>query len=252
MFKFFKSNRNYEPLDFELRNYFENCLLWLKQEFPNPPLENRKVLTPTFEDFPIKWNQSEENAFDVLKIVCQNMQINESKVIMDFFQNAPKEINSGSQKIFLKKEEGASDSIGFYLHKNQKGKYGIAIDADLLNSPENLIATIAHELCHLKLLGEKKLKDNDEILTDYSTVFFGLGIFNANASFQFNNNSEFWEYRSSGYMKISEWAYGLAIFALLRKESNPTWSKYLSKSVKSEFDKCLKYVFENEKDIFKN
>jgi hypothetical protein len=102
------------------------------------------------------------------------------------------------------------------LYHNEKvdGKYSISLDEALLEKPESLIATIAHELSHVKLLGEKKLEQNDEMLTDFTTVFFGLGIFNANCAFQFYKQNDRWGYSNLGYLKIEEWAYALALFAL--------------------------------------
>ncbi|MBI1184480.1 hypothetical protein GC194_09420 [bacterium] len=70
MFKFLKSNKKYEPLTKELRKYFEGNVLWLMQEFSEPKIEERIMLTPTFADFPIKWDKSEQNAFEVLEVVC--------------------------------------------------------------------------------------------------------------------------------------------------------------------------------------
>lgn len=51
-----------------------------------------------------------------------------------------------------------------------------------LDEPEHMIATLAHEIAHIKLLGENRMEENDEIMTDLKTLFFGLGVFNANAA----------------------------------------------------------------------
>ncbi len=84
MFNFLKSKKKYEPLNNELRKYFENNLLWLMQEFPEPAVEERKILKPTTDDFPITWNKSHDNAFEALKIICGNMQIDYSQVELVF------------------------------------------------------------------------------------------------------------------------------------------------------------------------
>lgn len=60
MFKFFKSNRKYEPLDYDLRKFFEYNLLWLMEEFPEPKIEERKLLIPNTDDFPIEWNRTKQ------------------------------------------------------------------------------------------------------------------------------------------------------------------------------------------------
>ena len=250
MFKFLKSNKKYEPLDKELRKYFENNLIWLTQEFPEPDIEKRKILCPTNNDFPIVWKYSKDNALEVLKIISENMQIDFNEIELDFYENGIKEINVGASSIFMQTDPNVQDSAGFFLNEKENGKFIISLDESLLEKPDILIATVAHELSHVKLLGEQRIDENDEMLTDFATVFFGLGIFNANAAFQFYNEPDRWGYSNLGYLKIEEWAYALALFAFIRQEDNPQWQQYLSKTIKSEFEKSLQYMIENEDDIF--
>jgi hypothetical protein len=251
MFNFFKSNKKYEPLDKDMRKYFENNFLWLIQEFSEPKIEERKILTPTIADFPITWKKDRENAIDAFKIVCSNMQLDSNEIKLDFYNNGLKEIDMGTSVIFLESDPENPEAAGLYHHKKVDGKYCISIDEALLERPDSLIATIAHELSHVKLLGEKKLEDNDEMLTDLATVIFGLGIFNANCAFQFYNQIDRWGYSKLGYLNVEEWAYVLALFAYIRHEDEPQWKKFLSKTIKSDFEKCLKYMIDNEAEIFK-
>jgi len=251
MFNFLKSNKKYEPLDKELRKYFENNFLWLMQEFPEPKIEKRKILTPTTSDFPIKWNKSRENATEALKVICSNMQLDPNEIELDFYDNGLKEIDMGTSVVFIESDPDNPDAAGLYHHEKIDGKYSISLDEALLEKPDSLIATIAHELSHVKLLGEKKLQQNDEMLTDFTTVFFGLGIFNANCAFQFYNQTDRWGHSSLGYLKIDEWAYALALFAFIRHEDEPQWKQFLSKTIKYDFEKCLRYMIENEEEIFK-
>lgn len=251
MFNFLRSNKKYVPLEKELRKYFENNFLWLMQEFPEPKIEERKILTPTIEDFPIKWNKTKENAFEVLNVVCKNMQIDPTAIELDFHENGIKEIDIGSSVIFMEPDPENPEAAGLYQNEKVEGRYRISLDETLIEKPETLIATIAHELSHVKLLGEKQLDQNDEMLTDFTTVFFGLGIFNANSAFQFYNQPDRWGYSNLGYLKIEEWAYALALFAFIRHEDDPEWKQYLSKTIKSDFEKSLRYMIDNEEEIFK-
>jgi hypothetical protein len=178
------------PIDKELRKYFEHCILWLVQEFPEPKIEERKVLTPTLQDFPIQWNKSEDNALDALRIICSNMQIDQNEIEIDFYDNGIKEIDMGTSVIFLEADPKNPQPAGWYHREKANDKFRISLDKALLQKPDCMIATIAHELAHVKLLGEKKLDQNDESLTDFAKVFFGLGIFNANTAFQFYNQTD--------------------------------------------------------------
>ncbi|MBD8387071.1 hypothetical protein [Dysgonomonas sp. BGC7] len=253
MFKnIFKTKKAYEPLDYEQRKYFENNILFLNGAFPEPPMDTRKVFTPSDKDFPIKWDDSEETAIRALKIVSENMQINFDDIELDFYTEGMTEFsaNGGEPPIFLVNDEEQEYTAGLYFDKKENGKYEISINKTCLSNPESLIGTIAHELSHIKLLGEDKIVENDEYLTDLATVFFGFGIFSANSSFHFFKQSDRWGYNSTGYLKFDEWAYCLALFAFLRYEDNPEWSKHLNLTIKKEFDRCMKYMLENEQDIF--
>ena len=251
MFNFLKSKKKFKPLNEELRKYFEHSLLWLLQEFPEPKIEERKILTPTNEDFPIKWSKSQENAHDALKIICNNMQINPNNIDLNFYDNGIKEIDMGTSVIFIESDPKYPEAAGLYHHEKIDGKFSISIDNALLQRPDNLVATIAHELAHVKLLGENKLEQNNEMLTDFATVFFGLGIFNANTAFQFHNQTDRWGYSYLGYLKVDDWAYAMALFAFVRYEDEPPWKQYLSKSIRGVFDKSLRYMIENQEEIFK-
>ena len=249
MFKLFRSKRPYEPLNYERRKYFEQNLLWLKQEFPDPDIKERKQLTPTPEDFPITWDGSEHSAHVALEIICAQMQIDTSKVTLEFYDNPESETNLGGIPIFLQSTADSTNAAGMYS-QSWMGVYEIALDRDLLTRPEDLIGVMAHELCHGKLLGELGMEENDELLTDFGTVFYGLGIFNANAAFRFNQSSDRWGYRRTGYLSVEEWAYALALFAFIRYEDDPSWATHLSKTITGDFKKSLQYLLDHEDEIF--
>lgn len=75
MFGLFKSDKPFVPLELEIRRYYEQNLLWLMQEFPEPPMETRKILLPTPDDFPMEWNKGRDSAEAALKIICPYMVI---------------------------------------------------------------------------------------------------------------------------------------------------------------------------------
>ena len=65
----------------------------------------------------------------------------------------------------------------------------LAIRRRQLRHPVALAATLAHELAHARLLGERRIdpgRSDGEQLTDLATIFFGTGIFTANAAFDFS------------------------------------------------------------------
>lgn len=249
MFNFFKSKKKFELLDLEIRKWIENNMLWLEQEFPEPLITDRKIFIPTDSDLPIQWNGSKENVKEVLNIIARSMHINPEDIELDYFDNGLTELNSGGSTIFIETNPEDTNAAGLY-QENESGKFEVSLDIEILDKPEALVATLAHELCHVKLLGEKRLEENDEHLTDLTTVFFGFGIFNANTAFEYHQSFDRWGYSKSGYLRQEEWAYALALLAYMREEDNPEWSKYLNKTIKKDFERSLKYMLDNEQEIF--
>lgn len=92
-------------------------------------------------------------------------------------------------------------------------------------------------------------------MSDLVTVFYGLGVFNANSSFVFEQwtNSQFqgWRASGAGYLTEEMFAYALALFAYLRKESKPEWKSFLSTNVKSYFKSSVKYISKTEDTALK-
>lgn len=251
MFSFLKSRKSFEPLNYELRKYFEANFLWLNGEFPEPKVEDRKILIPNERDFPFAWKSTEENAFQVLEIVSRQMDLDHNQIEMAFYDTGVRSVSFGISKIFLNSDPEHPEPAGLYHRDSPEGKHHISIDRALLKRPDSLVATIAHELAHIKLLGENRIETNDEMLTDLTTVFFGLGIFNANSAFYFHKTTNEWSYGWAGYLKIEEWAYALALLAFIRYEDNPEWAGYLSKTVRGDFEKSLRYMKDNEEEIFR-
>ncbi len=97
--------------------------------------------------------------------------------------------------------------------------------------PVALVATLAHELAHERLLGEGRIdpdRADGEPLTDLTTVFFGFGIFSANAAFEFSSSSRGWSTSALGYLTERMYGYALAYWSTLRGErlAGP-WTQYL-------------------------
>lgn len=251
MLNFLKPNKPQEPLTYEARKYFEHNFLWLCQTFPEPSIELRKVFTPIWDDLPVTWNKSQQNVREALEIICPHMQLDANSIELEFFSNGMTQLDAGANPLFLESDPRDFQAAGLYLHKNAAGKFVISIAINQLEDPTGLIATLVHELSHVKLLGEEHIDVNDEMLTDLATVVFGFGIFNANAAFTFNQQLDRWSTTRTGYLKLEEWAYALALFAFIRHEDEPSWASHISRSLKNDFDQSLQYMLRNEEEIFR-
>ncbi|MBD81174.1 MAG: hypothetical protein CL840_19810 [Crocinitomicaceae bacterium] len=237
------------PISEELRNYIEGNLLWLFQEFESPQENQIRIITPRKSDFPFEWENDEKTAQNACGFVSDIMQIDTSSVQLEFYKNPVNRVGQGDQTIFLESDESDPQASGLYFGKNEAGKFVIAIDKSNLNNPELILSTLSHELAHIKLLGENRIEENDEMLTDLTSLYFGFGIFGANTSFSFYNTNESWGYRKNGYLTDIEWAYALAFYGFLVYETNPAWTKFLSPSMQKNFVRCERYIAKNKEHI---
>jgi hypothetical protein len=236
------------PVNGETREWLEGCFVWFIKTFRLEKIKKIKVLTPSPADFPIKYNGQNESAIDTMKIVANQMEINPDDIMLDIYTEGQTELDSGGvfeNRIFLQSVEGEKYSGGLYFGKQEDNKYHIALEKEKLNDPIAIVATLAHELAHVKLLGEKRIEKNNEDLTNLLTIIFGLGIFNANVSFQTKSGFGSWGWSKSGYLSQMEWGYSLALFAYIRGEKKPDWVTFLSTNIKSDFEKSIDFIHNN-------
>lgn len=236
-----------------MRLWMENSFLWLATQFGQDTILSKKVLSPTLQDFPIRYEGTQSSLLKTAEIVAAQMDINLDEVNLQTYDENIKAIDGGmGQRLFTEvdKESKEKLSAGLFFDKIESGKYDIFIEQKNLTDPENMVATLAHEFSHIKLLGEKRLEFNDEHLTDLTPVVFGLGIFNANSAFKFYQGFDSWGHNSIGYLKQQEWGYALALFAFYRQEKSPAWVKYLTKNVQADFKKSEAYIYANEDKVF--
>ena len=141
------------------------------------------------------------------------------------------------------------------LYSQQGGRTAIWLEESRLADPVSVVATFAHELCHADLLGDGRITRDaadHEPLTDLATIYFGMGVFTANASFRDKSyrsgNWEHWSISRQGYLTAPILAYALALFAWLREEPKPSWARHLRLDVRSPFRKALSYLAQT-KDV---
>lgn len=226
------------PLKTEDMNWIEGSMNWLLKEFKIDP-RHCVMVTPSGNSIPVDFDYSERSAREAVAFIAHKMRINKGAIELEFYSQAVREVGSN---IFTASYDGESNAAGLYLGKNDKGKYNVALERSQLNNPVKMIATLSHELAHIKLLGEGRLPVNDEYLTDLVTLVFGFGIFSANSAFQFNQETDRWSYSRQGYLSEQMYGYALSYFAYLRNESSPEWAEYLSPTIKEDFERGLLYL----------
>lgn len=232
------------PVDAETREWIENAFDWLIDELGIDTLRSVEVILPTDDHFPDVYDGSRPSIRKMLERVCVYMGVDPLLIDLRFFEG---EDNTRLHQL-AGDGESRNHAIGTY-QLGRNGEHRISLDTSQASDPQTLVATIAHELGHVILIGENRLDPDypdHEPMTDLITVFYGLGIFNANASFVFEQwtNSQFqgWRAGGSGYLSEEMYGYALALFAYVRHEADPEWSGYLSTNVKSYFKSAKKYL----------
>ncbi|WP_433161484.1 hypothetical protein [Kribbella sp. CA-247076] len=131
------------------------------------------------------------------------------------------------------------------LVKEQSGRWirgvrsnEIHLSPALATDPVALVAIFAHEAGHELLLGDGRIsfahRPDHEPLTDLLTVFYGLGIFAANAAYERRPrpNGRGKQPLARGYLREAALSEALAYYALLRGERHPEWDRHLDPPVR--------------------
>jgi hypothetical protein len=230
------------PIDDPTRKWVDQRWSWLKSQFGAKHTQNLEVVLPRPEYFPDPYAGSDEDAQRLFDRVCGYMRIDPATVSLGLYDETNPMINNpifGAQKW-----HGAA---GFYYAPG--GKYQICVEAENLNDPLAMVATMAHELGHVHLLGHGRIsaeEEDHEPLTDLLTVFFGMGVFTANSvireqSWQDGQYSG-WQIGRRGYLGMPIYGYALALFARSRGEDGSEWSGELRPDVRSAFKQSMRFL----------
>jgi tetratricopeptide (TPR) repeat protein len=148
--------------------------------------------------------------------------------------------------------DGWAWAVGLYQDKD--GRAVVQIEESQFDEPLSLVATFAHELAHVLLLGEHRLKGDEEDgerVTDLLAVFLGFGVFLANSAAQSNVFLGLVEGRESsrlGYLSDTELAYALAIVAWLHYEGMPAWANLLRPNVREPMLEGIRWLTEEDQN----
>lgn len=229
------------PLDPAAKAWVEQRLAWLRQQFGPVVLGDRPVVLPTRDFFPDPFDGSKRSMRSMLNRVCGYMDVNPKSVSMKLFAER--------RTVWLVNEHGKYLPTGYAgLYEEGSEKFIIRLEASQLDNPMDLVGTMAHELAHVRLLGERRL-DADaydgELLTDLTVVFHGLGIFVANSPRNWDSQYSQWPgttMKMPEYMTLPMYAYALAHVAWFRNEPWPVWAKFLRPDARAAFKQALRFL----------
>ena len=237
------------PISEEAGAWIEKSMRWFVSLYGQERLQALPVVLPTEEFFPDDFQDTEESVYAVLQRVCGFLRVDPHMLVLEVFDDTEGELNEKLRKTLPFWHGDSSSAAGTYSEDTEAGKFRIKVKRSLLNDPVPLIATLAHELCHVLLLGERRIgreAPDMEPLTDLLTVFLGMGVFAANSAARFTQHDDGvkhgWSFRRLGYLSEPMFGYALAVFACERDEAKPAWAKHLSVNAGAYFRQSLKFL----------
>lgn len=239
--------KNKLPIEPEDKEWLEDAFLWFEKVLGRNTLLKQPMVLPTKEYFNWNFNGEEKDAHLVLEKVTEIMKADSSRITLDFYSEPTQiELIEGLMTV----QGDYQGTSGRYLEYHD-GQIEIMLERKQLRNPISLIATIAHEVAHVKLIGEKMIDKNDEFLTEIAVLVYGFGIFNANTSVVRMNSwsgttHTGWQITGgAGYLHYKVHGFALALYANYRNDLSPEWLQYLEKDVQRSFKVSMNYIREN-------
>jgi hypothetical protein len=201
------------------RQWIEDSMDWLVGEFGRDVLL-RPVVLPA--ELLAGYDGTEEAARSLFAELCERMDVPLDRVELRF------DLADGIRPTAASAATQPETSPPPVLRKSGRWVRAerrslISIAPELLGDPVPLVWVLAHELGHELLIGFDRIeasRPDQESLTDLLTVFYGFGIFTANASFEWTKSPTGRGKRAMarGYLREEALADALAHYCLLRGE----------------------------------
>lgn len=225
-------------------------MAWLAEQFGLERMLQAPVVLPSEEHFPDPFDGTEHDAWVLMRRVCGYMGVDPGRVRLGFYSE--QEPDLGEQ---FRPEGFSQGTAGLYQGGRSERLW---IETSQLTDPIALVATFAHELGHVHLIGDGRVSpetEDHEPLTDLLTVFMGMGVFTANSFLrerrQTGLNYSSWSLSRQGYLPAPMYGYALALFAWVRSEPRPAWAGALRPDVRTPFNQGLRFLLKTGDSTFK-
>ncbi|REK09852.1 MAG: hypothetical protein DWQ37_17225 [Planctomycetota bacterium] len=237
------------PCDPAAKAWIERRLHWLADEFDDHAFNGRRLVLPTADFFPDRYDGSPETVASLWERVCGYMDVEPDRVTLELISEAG--------KLWLVNGAGQYLPSAAGTYEQDDDACTIRLDKGDLDHPMALVATMAHELAHARLLGEYRASQDEydnELLTDLTVVFFGLGLFLANTPRNWDCDYHKWpgtDWNRPEYMTPPMFGYALAHLAWFRGERHPRWMRHLHSNARPDFKQAVRFLFETGDSTFR-
>ena len=227
MFGWFKPKL---PVERAEKLWIEHGMTWLVSQFGWDHLLKSPTILPTPEFFPTAYSPSRQGVQGLFEQVCRHMGLEPKRFSLAYYSDAPVDSREATAGLY---DARPNETV-------------IWLELSNIGNPAIVVAVLAHELSHALLLGENRISREDpdhELLTDLTVVFFGLGIFSANASVVDATTRvgyySLWRIRKVGYLSPAMLGYAIALYAWLRGDERPSWAGHLRLDVRTDLKRSL-------------
>ena len=251
------------PVTEEERLWVDEGFVRLTQLLGRSRMLEATVILPNAEHFPDDYDRTPASAEILFQRMCAHLQVDRTQIELEIFPDETEELRG----LLPYWTGGSNGCAGMYTHDhvaasgdgqgaNQKDRGPkrmlVALRSSLLHDQFALVATVAHELGHVILLGgglmDPRTPDH-EPMTDLLTVYLGCGVFNANSSARFKQFQDAryhgWSMQRLGYLREEIYGYALARFATERNQQKPAWARHLSPNVRAYFRHSCAWLARN-------
>jgi hypothetical protein len=237
------------PVDNAAKNWIENRVEWLVEQFGIDQFARNVMILPIPEFFPDPFDESRESTRVLLDRVCQYLGVAATAVKLRFFSeaNRPPIVDANGYS--------TAPTAGLY---RPGAVHTIHLESGQLHDPMSLVGTMAHELAHARLLGEGRIEPevfDHELTTDLMTIFQGMGIFLANVPRHWDSGLSYWpgtKLKKPEYMTAPMFAYALGVWGWLHNVEKPAWLGHLHYNVRGECKQALRFLFKTEETALKS
>jgi hypothetical protein len=224
------------------QDWIERSMDWLMAQFGTERLHGEVVL-PTDDYFPGAYRGTRQDIQAVLERLCTHMDIDPARVQLQH------QVADDNPELSAHVPLDAEWTGAAGHHRIRDGRSVVGIRDDQAARPMALVATIAHELGHVLLLGDGRIsaqQQDHEPLTDLLTIFFGLGILQRQRRVRvFARNPRRIRLRPHQSARLSDRTHarlGLARYAWLRGEADPRWARYLDTNPRTILKRGLRHL----------
>ncbi len=227
----------YRHLELQNQRWLDQRVAWILKEFGLEHINRLECMLPTSARLAEYRGGTDEEVIEYFKKITVDLGLDPENISFTIEDR-------------LETDEG-KPALGLYSEL-EGGRFMIAMEASQLSDPCELAATLAHELCHVHLLGHGRIDSetpDHEPLTDLLCVFMGYGIISANSVIHDRTEGlgAYQERHSGrqGYMSMSMFGYALALLASLRNEEGHNWRRHMRADVRDAFQHSLRFLQRN-------